>query len=96
MYKSRASQLPRYAVLWGVSEPGASTSCLCLCEFPLSRLAVVISLSNVGSYRVILGEWKIKNGNYYNGIYRDHWDYIGVSYWDYIGIMEKNIKTAIV
>ena len=33
-----SSELPRYAVLWGVSEPGSSTSCLCLCEFPLSRL----------------------------------------------------------
>ncbi|CAE7704689.1 unnamed protein product [Symbiodinium pilosum] len=30
-----------YAVLWGVSEPGASTSCLCLCEFPLSRPVVL-------------------------------------------------------
>ncbi|CAE7661809.1 unnamed protein product [Symbiodinium sp. CCMP2456] len=30
-----------YAVLWGVSEPGSSTSCLCLCEFPLSRPVVL-------------------------------------------------------
>ncbi|CAE7515118.1 unnamed protein product [Symbiodinium natans] len=30
-----------YAVLWGVSEPGSDTSCLCLCEFPLSRPVVL-------------------------------------------------------